>query len=345
MSDVRDQPAAAEEADSAARRLVFRLSSGALVAAALNVVLELDLPDLLSQGPQSVDSLASRVQLRPDLLYRLMRSMAAVGVFVEAPDRTFGLTPASRLLLRSTNTLRATTGWLTSPFYQAACAELLYSMRTGQPSVVKSAGAPLFEVLEQRPDLAAMFHESLSEVDAPYLADIAASLGSFGRSVVVDIGGGTGDLLAAILRRVPDASGVLYDLPLVVGRARAKQGSEFESRCRVEAGDFFAEVPAGGDVYLMKRVIHDWDDDDATTILNRVRSVMPEEGARLFVIESVRAPRSHIRDFFDLHMMLTLGGRERELDEFERLLRRSGFAPVHVHTIAHALWVIEAVPA
>jgi hypothetical protein len=295
---------------------------------ALQVAAELGLADALANGPKDRDALAREVGAHPEAMNRLMRALASLGVFDQLPDGQFINTRSSEYLRSDVpGSLRALARMHgDAPLWQAWVG-LEHSVRSGEPSFAHVHGSRMFEYLAAHPDLARRFDEGMTSASGVVNQALveAYEWGQFG--TLVDVAGGAGSTLVAILRANPGMQGVLFDLPHVIERGRdyrAQQG--LTARCRTETGSFFDSVPAGADAYFMKHIIHDWDDEDCLRILRNCRAAMPDH-AKLLVCERVVPPGNEpsIVKTTDLVMLaLTDGGRERTEQEFQDLFARAG---------------------
>jgi hypothetical protein len=322
--------------------------AGAWLAQALAVVAKLGVADLLSAGPQVPAEIAAATATQPAAMYRVLRALAGAGVFVEDDSGRFGLTPlADPLRSDAADSIRSyavMTGerWVWQSF---GCLE--HSLRTGAPAFDHVFGAPLFDYYAAHPDAARVSADGLKSVGRGQDDAVIAAYHFSGAGTVVDVGGGQGGLLTAILARYPEARGVLFDLPHVAAMARQTfEAAGLSARCRAEGGDFFSEVPEGGDIYLLRKVIHDWDDDRARAILRTCRSAM-SEGSRLLLLEMV-VPAGNTAAYaklLDLLMLVYAGGRERTEAEYRDLLTSAGFSVSRILPTASAVSIIEAVPA
>jgi ubiquinone/menaquinone biosynthesis C-methylase UbiE len=307
---------------------------------------KLGVADLLDTGPRTAEELAvlTGVDLSP--LYRLLRALASVGVFTETAPATFALTPmAERLRTGTPDSLRA---WaiVTGEIVARSFGELMHSLHTGQPAFESVFGMPIFEYLEAHPETAAEFDGHQAQGGRALHAAVARSLDFDANDTIIDLGGGNGSLAAAILERHPELRAVIVDLPHVIERARATADPALRSRCEFAAGSFFDHPPPDGDAYLLSRVLHDWDDDQAATILANCRRAMRTD-ARLLVIERIVPPgdQPHESKFMDLNMLVMAGGRERTEPEYRALLERSGLQLDHIVDTGTAVSVLEATPA
>ncbi len=320
------------------------LARGVLVQAVV-VAARLGIPDLVAGGPRPAGEVARRTGADPDAVARLLRTLAGLGV-LRRDERGYGPTPLSRAVEAGPGTVRDF-AVMAGELLWEPWGRLEHSVRTGGSALADVHGAPLFEWLERDPGARAAFHAwmtAMSQVQVPAILD-AYEFGRF--ATLVDVGGGRGALLAAVLRAHPRLEGVLYDLPDVVAEADPLAADDVAPRARVRGGDFFASVPEGGDGYLLKLVVHDWDDERAGRILANVRAVIPDDG-RLLVVEHVLPADDafHYSLFLDLNMLVLLGaGRERTRDEYDALFRRAGFALTRVIPTASPLSLLEGTPA
>lgn len=313
------------EDDLAANALVRQKIMGYIVSRAVCAVTELGVPDRLADGPRGLVELADAVGAQADALGRFLRVLVAEGLFTEPAPDVYGLTHAGELLRSDVpGSLRHFVDLMAGEAY-AAWGDATYSVRTGKPAFDHVFGQPYFSWLDDRPDAADRFNRAqagLVELRLLPLLDWEWQE----VSSVVDVGGGNGVLLAGLLDRHAHLRGAVFDLPQVIEAAGADLG-RFGSRAEQVAGDFFASVPAGAEVYVLSQILHDWDDEDAAKILQRCREAMPPAG-RLLLLEQVLAdtPDSSPTAMLDLHMLVLLGGRERTRSQWTALLAASGFA-------------------
>lgn len=325
-----------------------RLVDGYQVTQAIHVVATLGIADLLRDGPRASDDLAAMTDTHPGALYRLLRALASVGVFAEESDRRFALTPLGDCL--RSDAPEPVNGWaafIGRPYHWSAWADLLHSVRTGENAFQHLHGMDVWEYRVAHPEENVIFNGAMTALSRRAAEAVLAAY-DFGRfRRVVDIGGGRGALLAAILTRHPDTQGVLFDLPHVVANAeRLLRDAGVADRCEVVGGDFFAAVSDGGDAYMLRAILHDWEDTEATAILLSCRRAIAAEG-RLLVIEWLVSPSNEGRDgkFSDLNMLVSPGGRERTREEYSTLIAAAGFRLTSVFPTAIGLAVIESVPA
>jgi hypothetical protein len=323
---------------------MFRLMTGHIISGAVQVVARLDIARRLGPGPQATATLARDCDVNEDALYRVLRTLASVGVFEEVSPRTFGLTQAGEAL--GSPAMRGMALWITSPVNMRVHAELMHSLKTGSPSVEKVFGVGAFEYFEKNPDVSAIFNDAMTGVSATVVPAVLEAYDFSGICVLVDVAGGHGGILTAVLEANPSMRGVLFDLEHVIAGARERIASlGLSDRCATVAGDFFKAVPGGGDAYIMKNIIHDWDDDRAAQILRNIGAVLPA-GGRVLLVESVISPGNEpsLGKIMDLEMLAMAGGRERTEDEFRALFDRAGFGLTRIVPTKSPLSVIEAMP-
>ena len=327
---------------------VMEILTGAWTAQAVYVAVKLGIPDQLADGPLSADEVARRVSADPGAVYRLMRALASQGVLRHRSDDTFKLTGIGKALRTGTpGSVRDMALFLGHPLRWEDWGNLLYSVQTGKPSVEKLRGMPFFEYVETDADLAEAFNNAMTAGSEFAIYSVLAAYDFTGFHTIVDVGGGHGRLLAMILAKAPDARGVLYDLPNVVdGAGPELKKTGVADRCEVVGGSFFDSVPEGGDAYLMKAIIHDWDDDDALRILRNMRAAIAP-GGKLLLLESVLPERASadIGMLIDLEMLIVVGGKERTRAEWTDLLGRAGFRLDRVVHTATPVSIVEATPA
>ena len=327
---------------------VLELLTGAWTAQGIYVAVKLGIPDELAKGPLPADEVARRVGADPGAVYRLMRALASKGVLRHRPDGKFKLTPIGKALRTGTpGSVRDMALFLGHPLRWEDWGNLLYSVHTGEPSVDKLRGMPFFEDVKTETDLAEAFNNAMTAGSEFAIYVVLAAYDFSGYRKLVDVGGGHGRLLSMILAKAAPARGVLFDLPAVVdGAGPELQKAGVAQRCEVVAGSFFDSVPAGADAYLMKAILHDWNDDDAVKILGNIRGAIAPDG-KLLLLESVLPERSSsdIGLLIDLEMLVVVGGKERTHAEWANLLGRAGFRLNRVVHTATPVSIIEAVPA
>jgi hypothetical protein len=312
----------------------------------LEVAAALELADRLDGGPRAVTGLATECDADAAMLLRLCRALAAYGVFSVSNDGEVSHTTRSAWLRQSaTPTLHHAAMFWTSPQHWKAWANLEHTVRTGECAFEDVFGMPLFDYLKANPDEAELFNRMMEHSPDDRHAAVVAAY-DFSDALVVDVGGGNGALLAAILRANPGTRGLLYDQEAVVAGADGVLGDDdMRQRCQIEAGDFFERIPSGGDIYTMSSIIHDWDDDHCSTILSKCRAAMAP-GTRLLVIERLleqEPGRTNPMNYLtDITMMVHLHGRERTPAEFAGLLTATGFSEPSIVRTTSPYCILEA---
>jgi hypothetical protein len=318
------------------------LNAHALVQA-LYVAATLGIADLLADGPRTVEELASERSTHAESLYRLLRMLAGAGVFAEEEPRRFRLTPlASTLRTGTSDSVRDWALYIAAPPVWAAWGNLLHSVRTGESAFEHTLGVPLFSYLTDHPDLAAAYNNWMAKQSELQNGAVLASYDFSGLRTVVDVGGGQGATLVAILQAHPRVAGVLFDLPQVVARVTLPE--VIAPHCAIVAGDLLTSVPAGGDAYLLKRVLMDFGDDLATRALVNCRDAMAE-GGKVLVVEPIVPDGNEpgVGKFLDLTMLALPGGRVRTEGEHRALFRAAGLEVTRVIPTPSPLRLIEGV--
>ena len=305
---------------------------------------KLGLADSLAGGPMTAEELARITGTHPRSLYRLLRALASVGVFSEDTERRFSLTPLAEPLRADVpGSRRATVLMMVGLFYDA-WGGLLGSVRTGRPAFETLHGQRFFEFLGENPDEARIFGDAMTAFNNRKTRAVLEAYDFSGVPVLADIGGGSGGNLVSNLRRYPQMRGILFDLPGVVERAEIRAAG-LDDRCRIVGGSFLEAVPGGADAYLLRHILHNWDDERAVTILRNVRCVMGE-GAKLLIVERVIPPGNDpmFGKLMDLTMLVVHGGMERTGDEFRRLFEAAGFRLSRIVPTTSDVSVIEGDP-
>jgi O-methyltransferase domain len=335
--------------ERAAATAVLRMIWGIHVSRAVYAVAALGIADRLADGPVSCAELAAGTGADEDSLYRVLRLLAALGVFTEAPPRSFGLTIlGGRLRSDAPASMRS---WALLHGTVAGCQpfeHILHTVRTGQAGFGTAHGMSLFEFLARHPADAEVFDAAMLERTAAYAPSVAAGYDFSDLRTVVDVGGGRGILLAAILRGHGHLQGTLFELPAVAAGAEAVLAAAgLTDRCEVVAGDFFQGVPAGADCYLLANVLHDWDDTRAIEILAHCRQAVTRHG-RVLIIERLIPddPAEAVPALLsDINMLVVSGGRERTNSEYGELLEAAGLRPGIIRPVTFPYGVIEGLPA
>jgi len=299
-----------------------QIAGGYCLPRCLHVVADLGVADALDDTPRTAADLAAAVGAHPDALSRVLRLLAAHGVFEMQGDQ-FSHSPASRLLRTDhPQSMRAFAQMFSLPVFWATFEALDHSVRTGLPAAAKVFPEGFWAYLAQHPEAGRVFNGSMVAKAHGTSAGILAAYDFSGFDLIGDIGGGSGHLLRAVLDAEPSARGVLFDLPHVIEEA---QGLASE-RLTLRAGDFFRDALPSCDAYLLMEIIHDWGDEESVAILRSVRAAAPPH-AKVLLIETIVPddPGPDWSKMLDIHMLALLGGRQRTRQEYEMLLNRSGF--------------------
>ncbi len=308
-----------------AREPLTRMITGYWVSQMVYVAAALGVADRLTDGPRTVDELAQATGTHSRSLYRLLRALASVGVFTEDAEQKIALTPLAELLRSdATESQRATVLMMVGQFYDA-WGDLIGSVRTGRPAFETLHGRRFFEVLGENTNDARVFDDAMTAFNDRKTRAVLEAYDFAQVSILADIGGGNGSNLVSTLKRYPTMRGILFDLPDVVARA-SLHAEGLENRYEAIGGSFLDTLPPGADAYLLRHIVHNWDDPQAVAILRNVRRAMSER-AKLLVVERV-IPGGNEPTFsklMDLTMLVVHGGRERTEDEFRRLFEAAGF--------------------
>jgi O-methyltransferase domain/Dimerisation domain len=323
---------------------LFQMASSYWISQAIYVAAKLGIADLLKDRPLKCSEIAAIVGTDLRSLFRLMRALSSLGIFTQTSNGYFSLLPLGENLRADVSgSLKAIIITLGEIHYQA-CGALLHSVQTGCPAFDHIFGAGLFEHLNQNTDAANSFDEGMASLAGmlAYAVVLAYDLG--GVSSIVDVGGGNGRFLETILQTYPEIQGTVFDCASTIERTRRIAG-ETTRRCSYVAGDFFASVPHGGDLYFLCGVVHDWDDERAVTILRNCREVIPATG-RLLLLETVVPENDsmHFSKILDLNMLAMSSGRERTRTEFFILLTAAGFRMSRIISTMAPQSLVDAVP-
>jgi SAM-dependent methyltransferase len=328
-------------------QVLFQMIIGKWISQAIGTVVELGIPDQLAKGARRCRDIAQEADVSEDGLYRLLRALASVGLFAESADRRFRLTGTGQLL-RSEHpeSLAGYARFTAHDITWRPWGQLSYSVKTGMPAFDHVFNASIFEHFSRNPEVAAVFDDAMTSISAMEARDASDAYDFKGIETLMDVAGGHGLLLATVLRRYKRMRGVLFDLPHVAaGAAATFTRAGITGRVRIESGDFFKELPSGADAIIMKHIVHDWDDDSATRILQACHRALGTRG-KVLIVDPVVPPSNvpHYGKYLDLEMLvLTPRGRERTKTEFAKLLRGAGFRLSRVVATEGPLSIVEAV--
>jgi hypothetical protein len=332
---------------ASATETVHRLANGYQISQAIYAAVELGIPDLLSRVPRPSDDLAAATGADPRALYRVLRALAAVGVLHEDGDRRFTLTELGDCL--RTDAAEPVASWAAfacSPPQWQAWGNLLHTVRSGENAFRHTHGTDVWQYRAAHPEAGALFDAAMtgnSRREAGAILD-AYDFSRFG--TVADVGGGRGLLLAAILAQYPTLQGILFDQAHVApGAEETLRAAGVADRCRVQGGSFFEVVPTGADAYILKKIIHDWEDVEATAILRTCRGAMHPRAAVLLIEFDLGPPNAEPRaKLSDLNMMVSPGGVERTREEYATLFNAAGLRLTSVTPAAGGVSIFEGVP-
>jgi hypothetical protein len=308
---------------------MFNLVSGYRISQAIYVVVELGIPDLLAAGPRRCDELARKTNAHAPTLFRILRFLTGAGLFNELGPGEFELTRlGSTLRSDLPGSFHPGVRFLLTEFEWTPWGRLIHSVRTGETAFDHVHGMGPFEYFRKNAEASAVFNSAMTSLSARSGTGIVELYDFSGHRNVVDVGGGHGFLLATILRANPTMRGVLFDLPdVVAGAGHVLENFAVRDRCEVVGGSFFDPLPKGGDAYVLRQIVHDWDDDRALAILRNCRAAMTRTG-KVLVIERQIVPdhREAMRVLYaDLEMLVNVGGMERTDAEYRSLFEKAGF--------------------
>lgn len=316
---------------------------GAAIAAAA----KFGVADKLESGPKTTKELASVLNLHEDSLYRVLRALAGIGIFHEGENRTFSQTALSDVLRTNAKpSLRYAAASMMDNWQWRSIQGIFATVQNGKTGAANVLSAELFDYLRSHPEEAASFNRCMTDLSSGEAPAVVATYDFSGFEHIVDVAGGAGGLLAAILASAPKLRGTLFDQPAVIEQAKSDGIlTTFADRCQLVGGSFFEGVPAGADAYIMKHIIHDWEDELAAKILSNCRRAM-RPGGKLLVVDRVIGPPNapDPKKFFDVAMMLIPGGRERTESEWKALYASAGFRLTKILQTPAPHSVIEGIP-
>ncbi|WP_084453997.1 methyltransferase [Mycobacterium interjectum] len=315
----------------------------AWVSQGITAAADLRVADALSAGPLPIDELAATVGADPDALGRLLRALIGQGIFARRDDGRYELTPMAELLRSDAPVSVAPMArFIGARQHREHWSLLTEAIKTGTSVVPGLRGEGFFDYLGDEPEFGQIFNDAMTGMSGLSIGPVVEAYDFTRFATIVDVAGGHGRLLAAILASAPDVQGVLYDLPEVIAGAPALLQETHAERVRLAEGSFFDSVPTGADAYILKHIIHDWDDDASVRILRNVRSAAPA-GAALLLVETVipEDDSASIAKWTDMEMLIINNGRERTATEYRRLFDAAGFEMVGVVDTASRFSIIE----
>jgi hypothetical protein len=350
MMSTHSNAATAQSLDAQAlppEAFLTQLAFGALMTQALYVVAKLGIADLLKDKPLSVAELAQRTETHERALYRVLRSLSSVGIFREVEPKVFALTPfAEPLRSDAPGSMRKGVIFMGEDWHWSVWGDLLYSVRTGKPAWGQKHGEEVFEYFARNPVQSEIFNGAMTDMSVGIAPVIVEAYDFSGIETLADIAGGHGYLLAQILKDNAGMKGLLFDVPPVIaGAGELLEREGVAVRVETVSGDFFASVPVA-DAYIMKHIIHDWDDERCVTILKNIRAAMKPEG-RVLIVEAVvpEGDGPHYSKLLDLEMLASPGGAERTANEYSALLAQAGLRMTRIVPTKSPFSIVEAVAA
>lgn len=332
--------------DQSAAFALLDLIQGSVITQAIYVAAKLGIADILSEGPLTAEEIGKRAESDPEATYRLLRALSGYSVFAETDDGQFELTPAASALREDAPVpMRSVALLMGHPLFWEDWGHLIDSVQTGEASMPKVRGMSAFEFLIGNPEYAATFLTAMANLSNPETDPVIAAydFSRFGK--IVDIGGGRGALIAGILKRASNSQGVLFDAAHATGEAGPiLEAAGVTQRCVIEHGSYFESVPGGGDAYLLKHTLHDFDESQSLAVLKNIRDAI-NPGGSLFVIEYVLPGNNtqHVGNIIDLWLMLLLGTKERTSAQYGELLSGAGFKLAKVIPTTSPVSLIEAI--
>lgn len=328
-----------ERIEVAPQEAMLNLISGFWIARSLYLAAKIGVADLFDDQPKTIAQLAAGTNTDPRSLYRLLRALASIGVFTEVSDQQFALTPlAATLKSDHPASMRYAVMAQMGYDHSLGWSNGLHSLKTGEIAFDQAAGMNIWQHFAQHPEDGHIFSQSMSSMGIAIAQAVTASYDFSQFDTIVDVGGAQGSLISTILQANPHLKGILFDLPEVIGNIEGDRNLQ-----RI-AGNFFESVPTGGDAYVMRWIIHDWNDEKSSIILNNCHRAMPDHG-KLLLVESILPPGNEPSPakLIDMIMLLMTGGRERTEAEYRSLLRSNGFELTRVIPTPSMLSIIEAV--
>jgi len=324
------------------------LAFGMKMTQALYVAAKLGIADLLASEPRSISQLAAATSSSERSLYRVLRSLAAVGIFRETDPRVFELTPYADALRSDTpNSFRNGAIFMGEEWLWKVMGQMLYSVKTGKPAWAHVHGSEAFAYLAENPDHFEIFNRAMTDMSVAAAPSIVEAYDFSEFATIVDIAGGHGYLLAQILKATPNLRGLLFDVePVITGAKALLEREGVSERAELIAGNFFESVPAVADAYIMKHIIHDWDDEQSIKILRNITAAMPAR-AKLLIVEMVvpEGNEPHMSKLMDLSMLVLPGGVERTEAEYHALLAEAGLRLDRIIPTESFLSILEVVKA
>ena len=327
-----------------ARDQLRQMATGFILSRALTLAAELKIADTLKDSEKTASEIATELNLHSDSLYRLLRFLSSHNIFSENSNHQFSLTPLSQIMVSdASNSVHAYLDMLADKPPWESVKNMLHTIKTGEPSFEYLHGEKFFDYMSNHPESNARFNAGMSCFSSPDDLNIVNAYDFGNNNTIVDVGGGKGNFLASILSKHVNTKGILYDQAEIVKEPVDIIRANTPERCEIMSGNFFESVPTGGDIYALKLILHDWNDEQVVKILQNCRTALPSHG-KILVIEGImldgNQPDPHKQ--LDISMMLVFGGRERTQKEFDFLFKQ---ADLNIHQIIPTpsrLSIIEA---
>jgi hypothetical protein len=328
---------------------LMQMIFGHMISRLIYIAAKLGIADLLKDSPKSIDELAQATETNTQALYRILRALASMGIFAEVEQtQRFTMTPLAQLLQTDIpNSVRPIAIYMGSNQHWDTYGDMLYSVKTGKPAFEHTFGMPAYKYFAQNPEFAKLFNDAMTSLTASEVFAIPESYDFSSFDKIVDVGGGHGSLIASILKTNPKMKGILFELlPVIEGAKQFIAAEGLTDRCELVAGDAFQSVPKGGDAYILKAMIHAFDDDRTVALLRKIHQAIPASG-KLLACEMVIPPgnESHFSKLADIEMLMLPGGYERTEAEYRRLFDKAGFRLTKIFQTTSAISVIEGVHA
>lgn len=333
--------------DNTPHQQLDRIISGYWISQAVYAAAKFGIADLLHAGPLTAEQLAEATSTHPGALYRLLRALASVGIFAEDEQNRFALTSLAEPLRSDATQSKRALALMMGDEQFHAWSEIEHSIRTGRTAFEKVYGQPIFDYLARHPEKARIFDEAMTGIHGRESQALIDGYDFAGIDLLADLGGGNGSQLAAVLQQHSGMRGILFDLPHVIERARPNiEAAGVADRCELVGGSFFESVPGGAGAYLMRHIIHDWDDEQSLAILRTCHEAMAAD-SKLLLVESVIPPGNEPfgGKLLDLVMLLVPGGKERTAEEYRSLLAQARFELKRIVPTDSEISIIEAVKA
>lgn len=341
------QTATATRAEMPPQVQLMQLVSGCFASQTVYVAAKLGIADLLAENPKSAATLARETQTHERSLYRLLRTLTSFGVFTEIERGVFANTPVSETMLSDApGSLRDMTIWMGEEPHWRVYGNMIHSVKTGKAAWSAVHGEDVFPYLFQtNRELGTIFNRAMTSFSAQAIPAIAAAYDFSEVKILADVAGGYGHLLAGIMKNNPEMKGILFDLMPVCEEGKSYlEKADLSERVEIVCGSFFEKVPVKADVYMLKHIIHDWDDAECAAILKNIRAEMPED-AKILILDAVlpEGNEPHPGKVMDMEMLVSPGGIERTAAEFEMLLDDSGLKLNRIIPTESMISIVEAV--